>query len=49
MKRLMLLLLACGTLSSCVVVPVVGRYERQVYVEPAATAYPTYTYRYYTY
>jgi hypothetical protein len=50
MKKLAIALLACAGLSSCVVVPL-GRYEREVYVspQPAATYYPTYSYRYYSY
>ena len=51
MKKLAIALLACVGLSSCVVVPAVGRYDREVYVapQPAATYYPTYSYRYYSY
>jgi hypothetical protein len=52
MKNLMLILLACVGLSSCVVVPehrVVTR-ESYTYVPPATAYYtPGYTYRYYTY
>ena len=48
MKKLTIALLACLGLSSCVVVPV-ARYDREVYVSPSATYYPsTYSYRYYT-
>ena len=51
MKKLMLVLLACIGLSSCVVVPehrVVTR-ESYSYVPPATTYYtPGYTYRYYS-
>ena len=52
MKKLMLALLACVGLSSCVagvVVPARVGYDREVYVSPQATYYPSYTYRYYTY
>ncbi|HTN26383.1 MAG TPA: hypothetical protein VL180_01230 [Burkholderiales bacterium] len=51
MKKLVLALLACAGLSSCVaaVVPAGVRYDREVYVSPQATYYPSYTYRYYTY
>ena len=48
MKTLAIALLACVGLSSCIVVPV-GRYDREVYVQPSATQYPTYSYRYYSY
>ena len=49
MKKLTICLLACLGLSSCVVVPA-ARYDREVYVSPSATYYPsTYSYRYYTY
>ena len=49
MKKLTLALLACIGLSSCVVVPMGARYDREVYVAPSASAtyYPTY--RYYAY
>ena len=49
MKKLTLALLACMGLSSCVVVPAVGRYDREVYVAPSTTYYPTYEYRYRAY
>ena len=51
MKKLALALLACAGLSGCVaaVVPAGVRYDREVYVSPQATYYPSYTYRYYTY
>jgi len=52
MKQLMLVLLACMGLSSCVVVPErVARVDREVYVSPPGPVayYPSYTYRYYTY
>ena len=54
MKKLAFALLACAGLSSCVagvVVPVPAgvRYEREVYVSPQATYYPSYSYRYYAY
>ena len=48
MKKLTLVLLACLGLSSCVVVPA-ARYDREVYVAPSATYYPTYAYRSYRY
>ena len=52
MKKLMLMLLACVGLSSCVVVPehrVVTR-ESYSYSPPVTTYYtPGYTYRYHTY
>ena len=52
MKKLMLVLLACVGLSSCVVVPehrVVTR-ESYSYAPPVTTYYtPGYTYRYHTY
>ena len=46
MKKLTLALLACIGLSSCVVVPA-ARYDREVYVSPSATYYPSYGYRTY--
>lgn len=49
MKKLTLCLLACLGLSSCVVVPMGARYDREVYVSPSATYVPSYSYRYYTY
>jgi hypothetical protein len=47
MKKLTLALLACIGLSSCVAVVPVGRYERETYVSPSATYYPTYEHRTY--
>ena len=49
MKKLTLALFACIGLSSCVVVPMGARYDREVYVAPSATYYPTYEYRYRAY
>jgi hypothetical protein len=51
MKKLMLVLLACIGLSSCVVVPEQRVVTRTYTYDPPATAYytPGYTYRYYTY
>jgi hypothetical protein len=53
MKKLILMLLACVGLASCVVVPehrVVTRESSYTYVPPATAYYtPSYTYRYYSY
>jgi len=51
MKKLMLVLLACIGLSSCVVVPEQRVVTRTYTYDPPVTAYytPGYTYRYYTY
>jgi len=52
MKKLMLILLACAGLSSCVVIPEHRVVTRESYsYAPPTTAYytPGYTYRYYTY
>jgi len=51
MKKLMLILLACVGLSSCVVVPEHRVVSRTYTYDAPVTAYyaPGYTYRYYTY